>query len=472
MTERRNFMATPKPYTLKDGQTYYKIQVYLGINTNTGGKETTTLRKDPMTDQRFKTPKEAEKGALKAQMEYEQQGNRKTEVRKKKGETFGDVYHLWFEHYKTTVEETTWVKTQRDCKNHVLPVLSKYLIKKIDVTKCQSFYNMLAQKLVKHTLMFNYARSVYKFAKTMRMVAGENPFDLVEKSKKKVQRVIKDFDTENIENENFYDKEQLVEFLNYAKKRSDYKKYTFLHLLAYTGMRTGEAIALTWNDIDFENFTLNVNKSLGSGENNRAVVKFPKNETSIRLIDIDPITISVLKKWQNMQRGILKRSGLHSKGKKQLIFHNSKNEFLQRTAPRKWLLPILEENNLEWITLHGFRHTHCSLLFDAKVEIHEVQERLGHKDIQTTMNIYTHVTKKAKRKVALQFANYMQTGIATEDINLVMSNFSYYLHQLEQITSEIDRNDLPTNYFKELETHQEKIKQLQNKKLNAILNAI
>ena len=49
---------------------------------------------------------------------------------------------------------------------------------------------------------------------------------------------------------------------------------------------------------------------------------------------------------------------------------------------------------LKHVTLHGFRHTHCSLLFEMGTPLEEVQERLGHTDIKTTMNIYTHVTEK------------------------------------------------------------------------------
>ncbi|MBO1515324.1 tyrosine-type recombinase/integrase [Metabacillus sp. BG109] len=59
------------------------------------------------------------------------------------------------------------------------------------------------------------------------------------------------------------------------------------------------------------------------------------------------------------------------------------------------------------ITIHGFRHTHASILFEAGASIKDVQVRLGHTDIQTTMNIYTHVTNTAKEKVTNLFKSYM-----------------------------------------------------------------
>ncbi|HFI0025852.1 TPA: site-specific integrase [Streptococcus suis] len=68
---------------------------------------------------------------------------------------------------------------------------------------------------------------------------------------------------------------------------------------------------------------------------------------------------------------------------------------------------ILKKYDLPYITPHGFRHTHCSLLFEAGATVKEVQERLGHEDIKTTMNIYAHVTEQAKEQTAHKFAQFM-----------------------------------------------------------------
>lgn len=59
------------------------------------------------------------------------------------------------------------------------------------------------------------------------------------------------------------------------------------------------------------------------------------------------------------------------------------------------------------ISTHGFRHTHASLLFESGATLKDVQYRLGHSDIQTTMDIYTHVTKQAKEQLAERFNEYI-----------------------------------------------------------------
>lgn len=95
--------------------------------------------------------------------------------------------------------------------------------------------------------------------------------------------------------------------------------------------------------------------------------------------------------------------------KEQLIFSNSDNGFLQPTITRKYMERICNKYKLKKITTHGFRHTYCSILFEAGASIKEVQDRLGHSDIQTTMNIYAHVTKERNERTAALFASY--TGI-------------------------------------------------------------
>lgn len=72
---------------------------------------------------------------------------------------------------------------------------------------------------------------------------------------------------------------------------------------------------------------------------------------------------------------------------------------MQPTVTRKYIKQVCKKYNLREITTHGFRHTHCSFLFESGASIKEVQDRLGHSDIQTTMNIYAHVTKDTKEKL-------------------------------------------------------------------------
>lgn len=68
---------------------------------------------------------------------------------------------------------------------------------------------------------------------------------------------------------------------------------------------------------------------------------------------------------------------------------------------------VCKRNNFKQIKIHVFRHTHCSLLFESGASIQEVQSRLGHGDIHTTMNIYVHKTEKQRERLAERFENYV-----------------------------------------------------------------
>lgn len=72
---------------------------------------------------------------------------------------------------------------------------------------------------------------------------------------------------------------------------------------------------------------------------------------------------------------------------------------------------MIKSCNLSYITIHGFRHTHCSLLFEAGIEMNSVKDRLGYSQIKTTMNIYAHVTKAERSKTADIFNEFMETNI-------------------------------------------------------------
>ena len=106
----------------------------------------------------------------------------------------------------------------------------------------------------------------------------------------KVERDNKKFD-------NFYSKEELNTFLVDAKKYN-FRYFMFFRLLAYSGMRKGECLALKWSDIDFKRNTIDINKSLASGENNRLYLSPCKTKSSVRTLDMDDATMNYLKEWR------------------------------------------------------------------------------------------------------------------------------------------------------------------------------
>ena len=90
------------------------------------------------------------------------------------------------------------------------------------------------------------------------------------------------------------------------------------------------------------------------------------------------------------------------------MFTNGQNEYLHNRSVSEWNLKIAKLAGIKSIKLHGFRHTHATLLLKAGVPIKEVPYRLGHSKIDTTLNIYAHVVNDDKlKRVGQDFANYL-----------------------------------------------------------------
>ena len=378
-----------KEYTTPSGEKRYKFLIYVG-------KDETTGRTIQIKKQGFKTQEQALESYLKYRLkvvkgEYVPVTKRKLRL--------SDLYDMWIKLYKKTVEESTFASTEKIFKNHVLKQLGNVYLNKLTVVQCQNAVNIWADEAPKTFKRFMfYASKLINYGITMELIK-KNPMKKV--IPPKVERDTSKFT-------DFYSKDELITFLNDAKEYN-FRYFIFFRLLAYSGMRKGECLALKWSDIDFKNNTIDINKSLKAGENNRLYVGKPKTKDSFRCLNMDAKTMDYLKQWRTKQQKQMFKLGMNFLSNNSLIFANSKGTYTVLSKPQRWNNAICKEYGLRHIKVHGFRHTHASLLFDAGVSMKDVKERLGHSDITTTMNIYTHVTKKEAKKTAVSFANYMES---------------------------------------------------------------
>ena len=382
-----------KKYTKKDGTTAYMFKAYLGIDQQTGKAIRTTRRG-------FKSPTEA-KTALK-KIEYEAtQGDVRKEIQNNL--TFQDVYDEWFPGYINTVRESTWYKRKKMFENHILPIFGKYRIRTITTSQIQKALNKwFKETTYNYKPWFNYTNKVFKYAILQRYI-DDNP----------ATRVIMPKKTEfEDKTPNFWSKEQLQVFFNYIDPIKDLEKYTLFRVLAFTGIRRAECLALAWDDFNAQKKTLSINKTLAQGIKGKLRINNTKTKKGTRDISLDDLTVKTLQKWHIKERSDFFKRGINIDHPNQLIFPSTKNTFKSLNTPRKWYCKVMDqiENDnvdLPRITIHGFRHTHASALFAAGASIKEVQERLGHEDAQTTLNIYTHVTEKQDKEVAKKLVNYL-----------------------------------------------------------------
>lgn len=385
-------MANIEKYTLKNGKTRYKFKLYLGVDELTGAEKRSTFR--------FDTYKEAKEALAKIQYERSK-GNLLINTNSDTSLTLNEIYDKWLPIYEGTVQESTYDKTVRLFENHILPKLGKYKVDKITVDHCQNAFNSWRKTLKRFRMIKNYASMLLDFAQ-MRGYIKNNPMKLVLMPQTRLTKSLS-----LSEEENFFTKEEFNHFINALEGLLNDKRRTYLYLVAYTGMRKSEALALQWSDIDFKNYTISITKAVKQGKKTGLTLGPTKNYTE-RTISISQNLIEILKNWQLEQQEQLKFLNCTYKGSKQLVFHNNKNHLVNPNQPTRWLTDFLAANSLRKISNHGLRHTHSTLLFEAGIDPKSIQQRLGHTDIQTTLNTYTHFSQKNLNSVPDRLDDFLK----------------------------------------------------------------
>lgn len=360
------------------------FQIYLGKNSN--GEKIITRRRE------FKSYAEADDAFNK------KQHTKPDEFVKQKQIKVKDLYPIWFDYYKNDVKESTANKTNSNYKTHIKPAFGNNYIDQISVASIQLWANDLSKKLVRYRVVIGIFKSMFDYA--MRL--GYVDSNLIQRIliPKKTTRPRRD-----IEN-NVYTQQELDKFLDIASQVNQ-RVYTYFKLLSSTGMRRSEALALTWQDIDFINNTISINKTLAYGLDNRLIVSEPKTKNSKRVVPMSASLKDVLLTYRKNEKIVSDK-----------IFHTIKGTYVALTKPLQWLNEVYaldHKNNLAYaekykltdpeqytrqsdikhITIHGFRHTFATLLIEnTNVKPKTVQMLLGHSDIRITLDIYTHITKK------------------------------------------------------------------------------
>ena len=316
---------------------------------------------------------------------------KKTDVQK---QTFGEYLDNWFENVRVyEVESSTYLRNEQTINYHIKDSsLYNAQIINVDFELCQALINKLSEKYSRSTISKVYVilNMCFNYALTKGHI-GENPMMKVKMpkesslvKKKKEAKWLSSNDVEKLVLE--------AERLNTREFRIKGKvgervygvNAYYVILIIYTGLRIGELMALTWNDIDFKNKTLSVNKSRAKGKiDGKTVlyVKDPKSESGTRIIPLSDRALYALRSIKEC-----------SKSDTDLIVTNTSSESnITRTINRMLFRAGCE---VEKCGLHALRHTFGSLLLEKGVDLKTISYLLGHSDITVTANIYLHITRE------------------------------------------------------------------------------
>ncbi|WP_038602210.1 tyrosine-type recombinase/integrase [Lactococcus lactis] len=378
-----------KGITKKDGTKVYRTNVYLGVDSLTGKQVRTSVT--------AKSRKMCETKAHQAINNFINNGS--TIARKKVVfDNFKSLALSWFESYKLTVI----------LRNYILPPLGSYKLSKITPVLFQELVNKWAQnantaeivngrrekgKCKDYKLLLNFIKRILDFGMQLGAIE-DNPATKVfpPKLKTRTSNKIKYFD--NVE---------LKQFLTYLDTLeptiTNQKNITIYKLLLTTGLRVGEALALSWSDINFSDKSVSITKTLIQQSN--VIQEGTKTKESNRILFLDSETIQLLKVWQkNQNDGAI---SLHDS----LVFPYHQKTRTYELEKLK-LVSHFNHAGVPNIGFHDFRHTHASLLINNDVNLKEIQRRLGHADYAITMNTYSHLAKSKEKETAEKFGNILK----------------------------------------------------------------
>ncbi|WP_145437016.1 tyrosine-type recombinase/integrase [Staphylococcus hominis] len=373
----------------------WRYRISLGKNTETGKYEY-------ISKTGFKRKSDA-----KHQAEMIERQLRNGEYIPPSSSTFKQVADEWLSQYAKDVKISS-VRTREKAIHHAIERFNTKPIQTIKKHDYQRFVDDMSAQYSKNYVDSIVASTnmIFKYAYDMRLIKVL-PSESIKRPKKKVSVE----ELEDIEiHKKFLEKDELFQFLEVAKyHHSPQNSFEVFTTLAYTGMRAGELLALKWSDIDFENNTISITKTYYNPNNNKKHYQIltPKTESSIGKISVDPHVIQLLKDYKVNVQDTWKNELYVDNN---FVFTDVNGYPLVIKKLSTWIQAIMKKTDItnKHISTHSFRHTHCALLIEAGVHIKEIQERLRHKDINTTMNIYAKITNSYKKDASQKFSKLME----------------------------------------------------------------
>lgn len=307
----------------------------------------------------------------------------------------------WLTEYKKgNVRKNTYILHERNVETKIIPYFQEANLKDIKPMRYQKFINDLAEQgyskrtlEIIHGTMFNAMQTAVHPLKKI----DSNPCEGVTipkvNSKKKSLEYIESDD--------------IAHFLKVARQ-DNYMYYMFFKTLIETGLRKGEAAALQRSDIDLKNQTISVTKSLDfQAKPDESLFGETKTYESERTIKISN---TLAKELSNHFKVINENKIVFNdmyKHELDLVFCREDGNFLPKSTLFNSFSRILNKAGIDKLPIHALRHTHAVLLLESGASMKFVQERLGHKSITITSDVYSHISAKIENTSVKDYENYM-----------------------------------------------------------------
>lgn len=304
--------------------------------------------------------------------------------------TYEKYLEEWFEERRNHLQKTTFDIHFIYYQNVIKPMLGHFKIQQITPLHIQKFVNNLVSeaKYSEHTvhLIYRIVSASLKKAKVMKIIK-DNPASGITLPKIKRKEM------------NIWSLEQVNHFISAAKSIKRLTRCYIGFLIALlTGMRQGEILGLRWKDVDMDNQTIYIRQTLTQEAELKAGAK---NNSSIRSIHITDKLVSELKAHRKL---VLEEKLLlgHNYNDFDLIICTRSGKPIIPRNFRKEFYNLTKKIDLPKIRFHDLRHTHATILIQQNVNVKLISERLGHAEIGTTLDTYSHVLPNMQKTVSDQ----------------------------------------------------------------------
>ncbi|PEW67206.1 recombinase XerC [Bacillus cereus] len=344
--------------------------------------------------QGFKTEKDAYRALLEIKASVL---NGSTKQVENSNLTISEWLDIWYETHKNEWKISSRSQRENAIKYQMKPLLGKYKLAELDKSTYKRVYiNELLKKYKPSTVqLFHRLFKIAINAAVDDELIPRNRFNKIT------------IPNEEKTVENFFTAEELNEFIAAAKKHENITNYSIILLLAFTGLRKGEALGLQWKNINFEEKTLTVERT----RDNKGT-RTPKTKNSFRTILIDDTLINQLKAYRTWCKKTKLSFGLHLHDD-DFIFISFQSGTPITDNPLMYSFQrILKHTTLKKITPHGLRHTHATLLISQRIPVKVIADRLGNTP-QMIFDIYGHSFKELEEESVTAFNTSLLTAGGT-----------------------------------------------------------
>lgn len=303
---------------------------------------------------------------------------------------FGQFVKEWKDKYAASKLAPKTIETYNYTLNaHILPAFQNRKLDQIKPIHLTEYFKSLesmglsSSTIQKH---YNVLSSIFNFAKK-NLLIKHNP---VKNAEKPVVRY-KQFDV--------YTPQEVAKLYNLLKNEPKHQQL-MIKLAINTGMRKGELLGLQWQDIDFDSNKIRIVHSLSYTKDNGYLLKEPKNGKPRTVIAPKHLMDELKAYHHEKKKERLMAGELWEGGDYFFVFSTSLGKPFYPTVPGTWWRRFLKRTGFKKIRFHDLRHTAATLLISQGVHPKVIAERLGHADIQLTMNTYGHYLEEADQEAA------------------------------------------------------------------------